>query len=76
VSLDGALRLKGISDVHPMAQAGVDAALSYGMKLPDYPSAEILSDDYNPLDVMDPELHEGVRQTILKTTPAAILLHG
>lgn len=76
VSLDGALRLTGISDVHPLAQAGVDAALSYGMKLPDYPSAEILSDDYNPLDVMDPELHEGVRQTILKTTPAAILLHG
>lgn len=75
-SLDGALQLKHIFDVHPMAQAGVDTALTYGMRLPEYPAAEVLSDDYNPLDVMDPELHEGVRQTILKTTPAAILLHG
>lgn len=75
-SLDGALGLRSIADVHPFASAGVRAALDQGLRLQDQPDALLLTDDYNPLDVFDSRLHEGVRQTILNTTPAEILLHG
>lgn len=75
-SLDGALGVKSIGGVHPFAQAGVEAALAQGVRLADPAGALLLTDDYNPLDVFDAALHEGVRQTILKTTPVAILLHG
>jgi hypothetical protein len=36
----------------------------------------ILSDDFNPLDLLDVEMHETVRKSILENTPTAILLHG
>ena len=74
--LDGALSLKQIHGVHPLAEAGVRAALAQAMRLPEHADALLLSDDYNPLDVFEAGLHEGVRRTILETTPAAILLHG
>ena len=75
-SLEGALNMKSPIDIHPFAEQGVRSALAQGMRLFERPGALMLTDDYNPLDVFDAELHEGVRQTILKTTPIEILLHG
>lgn len=75
-SLDRALNLKHIPGAHWLADSGVQAALARGMRLPDFSSALLLTDDFNPLDVFDAGLHEDVRRTILQTTPAAILLHG
>jgi spermidine synthase len=74
--LVGALSLRQIPGVHPLAAAGVHAALAQSMRLPDHADALLLSDDYNPLDVFEADLHEGVRRAILETTPAAILLHS
>lgn len=74
--LDAALAVRDIAGVHRFAEPGVRAALAQGIRLPDYADALMLTDDFNPLDVFDAGLHEGVRQTILKTTPSSILLHG
>jgi len=75
-SLDGTLALKHISGVHRFAATGVAAALAQGVRMPVHANALLLSDDFNPLDVFDAALHEGVRRTILETTPVEILLHG
>lgn len=74
--LDAALALQALPDVHRLADAGVRQALAQGRRLDRQPGAIVLSDDFNPLDVFDAGLHEGVRRTIVDTTPAAILLHG
>jgi hypothetical protein len=74
--LDNALAVRDIPDVHRFAAAGVRAALAQGIRLPDYANGLMLTDDFNPLDVFDADLHEGVRKTILQTTPSSILLHG
>lgn len=76
VSLEPALRLRAIPGVHPLANQGVQQALAQGRRLQDRPGAIVLTDDFNPLDVFDAGLHEGVRRTIIQTTPVAILLHG
>ncbi len=48
-----------------------------GLRLAELPPGGIeLSDDFNPLELFDVELHETVRKTIIDSTPAAILLHG
>lgn len=74
--LDNALAVRDIPDVQRFAAAGVRAALAQGIRLPDYANGLMLTDDFNPLDVFDADLHEGVRKTILQTTPSSILLHG
>ena len=76
VSLAGPLAIRELAGVHPLAAVGVTAALRQGMRLPEYNDAVLLTDDYNPLDVFEPALHEDVRRAILNTTPRAILLHG
>ena len=75
-SLAAAMRPDLIEGVHPLAIEGVRAAQSQVMPLRAHPGGLVLSDDFNPLDIFDPALHEGVRRTILETTPARILLHG
>jgi spermidine synthase len=62
--------------VHPMARTTLDLGLRQGKLLQRYRNPLILTDDFNPLDVLNVELHENVRKNILETTPAAILLHG
>jgi hypothetical protein len=75
-SLTGALALRRIDGVHPLAAAGVESALRQGRVPGATGNSLVLTDDFNPLDVLDTELHESVRKTILSTTPAVILLHG
>ena len=75
-SLSAALELKQIPGVHRFANPGVHAALAQGRRMEANNAALVLTDDYNPLDVFDAELHESVRHTILKTTPMEILVHG
>jgi hypothetical protein len=61
---------------HALARSTLDLGLRQGRLLPRYPNPLVLTDDFNPLDVLDVELHENIRKSILETTPAAILLHG
>jgi spermidine synthase len=65
-----------IGPVHPLAAAGVRLGLRQGRPLVAPPGALLLTDDFNPMDVLDVRAHESVRRTILNSTPAAILLHG
>lgn len=65
-----------IHSVHPLARSTLDLGLRQGKLLQKDPSPLILTDDFNPLDVLNIELHENIRKAILETTPAAILLHG
>lgn len=74
-SLDATIGAR-VAGVHPMASAVVGLGLRQGRVLGKMPAGTILSDDFNPLDVLDIELHEHVRKTILETTPPVILLHG
>jgi spermidine synthase len=62
--------------VHPMARTTLELGLRQGTLLRSYQNPLILTDDFNPLDVLNIELHESVRRNILETTPAAILLYG
>lgn len=62
--------------VHRLAEAGVRDALRRGRLAGTAGAGLVLTDDYNPLDLLDVDLHERVRKTILDTTPPAILLHG
>lgn len=76
-SLDAALALSDIPAVHALAVDGVRLGLQQGRRLAEAgPLGVELSDDFNPLELFDVGLHETVRQTIIDTTPAAILLHG
>jgi predicted membrane-bound spermidine synthase len=63
-------------NVHALAQATLELGMRQGRLLQRQPDALVLTDDFNPLDVIDIDLHENIRKTILETTPAAILLHG
>lgn len=73
--IDAALGAR-ITGVHPLAQAGVQLAMRQGRLVEASPSALLLTDDHNPLDVLDVETQEGIRRWILSTTPPAILLHS
>jgi spermidine synthase len=73
--LDDSLRIR-LNDVHPLAAPLVHAGLQRAKLLRPDPSLPILTDDFNPLDVLDVKLHETVRRGILESTPANILLHG
>lgn len=74
--LTRALSLRHVEGVHPLARDGVDLALQRSFSVPARRAGIVLTDDYNPLDVFDADVHEGVRKRILETTPPAILLHG
>jgi hypothetical protein len=65
-----------ISDVHPLAQPLVALGMRQGRMLPRIDGGLVLTDDFNPLDILDSGLHETIRQSILETTPREILLHG
>lgn len=73
--LDAALRTH-LTGVHPMADTLVQLALRQGRLVSVPEQGMTLSDDFNPLDVLDIEMHEHVRRSILETTPPAILLYG
>lgn len=75
-SLAEALALRHVDGTHPLAAAGVESALRQGRVPGVTGDGLVLTDDFNPLDVLETELHESVRKTILSTTPAVILLHG
>ena len=70
--------------LNEQAQAALATCRSFGVRasfvaadlLGPTEAGPMLSDDYNPLDLLDVEAHETLRRTILETTPAAILLHG
>ena len=64
------------ASAHPLVMPGLALGMRQARLLPREPNQLVLSDDFNPLDVLDVGLHEAVRRTILETTPAAILLHG
>ncbi|MDA8254809.1 MAG: fused MFS/spermidine synthase [Betaproteobacteria bacterium] len=74
-ALDAAFGAR-VENVPPMARELVALGLRQGRLHGVTVAGPILSDDFNPLDVLDVEVHEMVRKTILETTPAAILLHG
>lgn len=65
-----------IADVHPLARDGVALGLRQAYRTEKTPGGLVLSDDFNPLDVLDVVLHESIRGRIIETTPASILLHG
>lgn len=71
-----AARVGGLPGVHPLAADGVRQALARARALTTDPGAGVLSDDFNPLDVRDAGVHEAIREDVLRSTPAAILLHG
>lgn len=75
-SVAGALELRHIEGVHRFAAEGVARALQQGGTPGKMQDDLILTDNFNPLDVLDVELHEGIRNNVLNSTPAAILLHG
>ena len=64
------------ADAHALVKPGLALGMRQARLLARDPSPLILTDDFNPLDVLDVELHESIRRTIVDTTPAAILLHG
>jgi spermidine synthase len=65
-----------LTDVHPMAQPFVALGMRQGRMLPRIEGGLVLTDDFNPLDILDSGLHETIRQSILESTPREILLHG
>jgi hypothetical protein len=65
-----------LADVHPMAQPFVALGMRQGRMLPRIEGGLVLTDDFNPLDILDSGLHETIRQSILESTPREILLHG
>lgn len=75
---DGPLTLQQVpdlDDVHPLAAAVRELALLPPATV-DVAAAPLLTDDFNPLDLLDTRYKEHVRRTILETTPHAILLAG
>lgn len=61
--------------IHPLAVDGVRQALGRARPV-SAPEGIVLSDDFNPMDVLDVDLLEHVRQTIVNTTPREVLIHG
>lgn len=74
-ALDASLRTR-INEVHPLAAPLVHAGMQRAHLVRRDAALPVLTDDFNPLDVLDVGLHEQVRKVILETTPASILLHG
>jgi spermidine synthase len=74
-TLDAAFSAR-VENVHPMARELIALGLRQGRLHGKTVAGPILSDDFNPLDLLDVEMHETVRKSILENTPTAILLHG
>lgn len=60
--------------VHPLAAEGVWPNLLTPYRFPEGTRSVLLTDDFNPIDVHDAWLREGVRREILETTDWGILL--
>ena len=69
------VQLPRLDDVHPLAQSVRDIARQPAVSV-DTAHATPLTDDFNPLDLLDTHYKESVRRTILDTTPPEILLAG
>lgn len=65
-----------LADVHELAAPVVAMGMRQGRLLPRSETGLVLTDDFNPLDILDSGLHENIRKSILETTPREILLHG
>lgn len=65
-----------MAGVHPMAREVLLRALAQQYVWQEQGEGLLLTDDYNPIDVLDLQLKEKVRKRILETTPAEILLSG
>jgi len=66
----------GDTRVHAMAADMVRAGMQRRLALPADAEAPLLTDDYNPIDLLDASLRERVRRQILETTHWRLLLGG
>ena len=62
------------ADVHPFVRVSLKDALARRFEWIDGSEGIVLTDDYNPIDVLDLPLKEAVRRGILNSTPHALLL--
>ena len=60
--------------IHPFVRAGLRDALAQRFVWTDATEGIVLTDDYNPIDVLDLQMKEGVRRGILQSTPHSLLL--
>ncbi len=65
-----------MTPVHRLAEAGVRGNLGRSYRFPEGTGAIVLSDDYNPIDVLDAPLRERVRLSIIANTEPALLGAG
>lgn len=63
-----------MATVSPLAREVLQRALAQHYAWQERGEGMLLTDDYNPIDVLDLPLKEAVRKRILETTPAEILL--
>ncbi len=61
-------------DAHSLARADLRKAMAQPSVLIDTQQGIILTDDYNPIDVLDLPMKEDLRRSILQSTPHALLL--
>lgn len=64
-----------LNDVHPLAAAVREIARQPAIRV-DSAAAPLLTDDFNPLDMLDTRHKEAVRRGIIESTPREILLAG
>ncbi len=64
-----------LAEVHPLAGAVIDIARQPAIQV-DVSTAPLLTDDFNPLDLLDTHHKEAVRRGIIESTPREILLAG
>ncbi len=64
-----------LADVHPLAASVRQLALQPPVPV-DTRGAIVLTDEFNPLDLLDTRYKESVRRQIIETTPHEILLAG
>ena len=62
------------ADVHPMARVALREALTRHFVWTGTKEGIVLTDDYNPIDVLDLPMKEVVRRRILDSTPHELLL--
>jgi len=60
--------------IDPLAVREVRAALQGPRALPVHPQSIVLTDDHNPLDLVDVALKERIRTAVLRTTDRGVLL--
>ena len=70
----GELPLLNEADIHPSAREGLRKALAQHYVWKSSNEGIVLTDDYNPIDVLDLSLKEAIRRGILNMTPHEILL--